>query len=340
MKVVFIEDVEQVIVKDIDVPLLKQDEVLLRVKLAGICGSDIHAYRGQHPFRKAPVSIGHEVSGKIVKVGTNVTDIQVGDKVTVLPQIGCSKCVYCKEGKENYCIHRGAPGVGDWIGMMGEFVIAPKEYIFRLSEGIGHDLGVLAEPLAVGFHAVGRTEISKEAKIAIIGSGPIGLTTLIAVLEKHVNQVLVTDIMDYPLQVAKNLGSTFTLNSRKSADWVQEAIDINNGLFDVVFITAGVKNIVNEALYLTKKGGKVITVAMFQSQQEVDIAELQGTEKELIGCMTYNREDFSQAVSYINQGKTAITQMISHIIPVDNSEHAFNLVNHKEDNSLKVLISF
>src|SRR5699024_10352529 len=129
-----------------------------------------------------------------------------------------------------------------------------------------------------------------------LGAGPIGLLTLSAVKSRGVEQTLITDVLDYSLDIAEDMGATHTLNIKDDPDWINKAKELLDGSFDKVFITAGVPGIVNQSLSLLRKGGKTVTVAMFQSNQEIDIENLQQNEKEIVGCMTYNRPDTEEAV--------------------------------------------
>lgn len=335
-----IDDVESVSIKEFEVPNLKSQEVLIRVKMAGICGSDIHTYKGLHSFRKPPVVIGHEVSGNIEAIGEGVTEFNIGDKVTVVPQSGCGNCEYCQRKLENYCITRGAPGIGDWLGTTAEYCVVPASAILKLPDSMDHKIGVLTEPLAVGFHAVKKAEIKATDRIIIIGAGPIGLLTLAAAIEQGAKEILITDVLQYPLEVANELGAAESLNISQSSDWKEEAIKKMDGHFDKVLVTAGVSNILNDSIQLAKKGGKIVTVAMFHDEQKIDIVNLQGTEKEIIGCMTYNRSDFDDAIKALTDLNIPMDKIISHVLPYEEASKGFRIVDKKEENSIKVLLTF
>ncbi|MBO8165023.1 MAG: alcohol dehydrogenase catalytic domain-containing protein [Brevibacillus sp.] len=339
MKAVFVEAAYQVKVKEIEEQQVRADEVVIKVKAAGICGSDIHTYKGLHPFRKPPVIIGHEVAGEIVKVGEAVTTLKIGDRVTVEPQTGCGNCEYCLSGKVNFCEQRGAPGVGNWYGTMAEYFVAPENCVFRLPDNVDLYQGVLVEPLAVGVHAVRKADIKLGEKVAILGAGPIGLLTLECVKAAGAAAILVTDVMDYALESAKKLGATYTLNITDKPNWVHD-IKEQIGLFDKVLVAVGVPGIINQALGLLRKGGRVVTIAMFHGDQTIDIAHLQGSEKEIVGCMTYNREDTLTAIDLIANGFVRSDVIITHKLPYEKVAEAFRIVDKKEDSSIKVLVTF
>ncbi|GGP10081.1 zinc-dependent alcohol dehydrogenase [Oceanobacillus neutriphilus] len=341
MKAVFVDDAEKVVVKEAALPELKEDEVQIKVSVAGICGSDIHTYKGLHPFRKPPVIIGHEVAGEVVEVGEKVTHFKVGDRVTVEPQIGTGESEGIMTGNVNYSDNRLAPGMGDWLGTMAEYFIAPETQVLALPDTVTYDEGVLVEPLAVGVHAAYKGEVQPTDRVAILGAGPIGLLTLIAVKDRGAENIVVTDVLEYSLDKAKEMGASSVINIKDNQNWVNEAKQtLDKGSFDKVFITAGVPGIVNDALNLLKKGGRVVTVAMFHGQQEIDIEQLQQNEKEVAGCMTYNRPDSEKALEIITKGELNVTKVISHKLHYEQAGEGFKMVDKKLDNSVKVLISF
>jgi L-iditol 2-dehydrogenase len=340
MKAVFIEDAYKVVIKDVDLPELSASDVLIKVKMTGICGSDIHTYKGLHLFRKPPVIIGHEIAGEVVKVGGAVTKFQAGDRVTVEPQSGCGSCENCLTGNVNYCGHRRAPGIKGWYGTMAEYFVAPEHCVFKLPDSMSYEQGVLVEPFAVGVHAVRKADIQLGDKVAILGAGPIGLLTLAAAKAAGATTVLVTDVIDYPLESALNMGASHTMNIKDKLDWTKEAKEAVGGEFDKVLVAVGVPGIVDNAISLLRKGGRCVTIAMFHGTQTFDIVNLQQGEKEIVGCMTYTREDMIAAIHLIAAGHVREEVIITHKLPYEQAAKGFQMVDKKEDCSLKVLITF
>lgn len=340
MKAVFVEEAEKIVVKEVEQPKVKEDEVLIKVFSAGICGSDIHTYKGLHPFRKPPVVIGHEVAGEVVEIGSGVSNVKIGDRVTVEPQLGTGESEGEMTGNVNYSDKRTAPGMGDWLGTMADYFVSPESLIVVLPDSVSYERGVLVEPLAVGVHAAYKASIQPSDRVAVLGAGPIGLLTLTAVRAKGVEQTVVTDVLDYSLTVAEELGAAATINIRGDSQWIDKAKSAAGGSFDKVFITAGVPGILNDALKLLKKGGKVVTVAMFHGPQEIDVEHVQQNEKEIIGCMTYNRPDTEEALAIIEKNEIPVDKVISHRINPEQAAEGFRIVDKKEDNSVKVLVTF
>lgn len=340
MKAVYVEDAYKIAIKEAERPQIGAKDVLIKVALAGICGSDIHTYKGLHPFRKPPVIIGHEVVGEIVEVGEAVTKLAIGDRVTVEPQTGCGKCDFCLTGQINYCAERGAPGINGWYGTMAQYFAAPVETVFKLPDGMSYELGVLVEPFAVGVHAVRKAGISVGDKVAILGAGPIGLLAMAAAKAAGATTLLVTDVMDYALGIAKKMGATHTLNIMNKPNWMNEANALIEGTFDKVLIAAGVPGIIDQSLQLLRKGGRTVTIAMFHGTQTFDIHNLQNQEKEIVGCMTYTREDTITAIDLLMAGAVHEQALVSHRLGFEQAAEGFRLVDKKEDESMKVLVAF
>ncbi|WP_422124350.1 zinc-binding dehydrogenase [Planococcus sp. X10-3] len=340
MKAVYIEDAYKVVVREVEIPAVKDNEVVIKVKTAGICGSDIHTYKGLHPFRKPPVIIGHEIAGEIVEVGNEVTKFHVGDRVTVEPQVGCGQCEYCLNGNVNLCKSRTAPGLGGWYGTMAEYFVTPEQTVFKLPDTLSFEDGVLVEPLAVGVHAVRKGNIGIGDKVAILGAGPIGLLAMTAANAAGATTTLVTDILEYALEGATKMGATHAFNINKKSDWVSEAKDLAGGEFDVILVAVGIPGIIDQALSLLRKGGRIVTIAMFNGDQTFNIHNLQNQEKEIVGCMTYNREDTLTAIDLLASGKINTNAIISHRLSYEEAGHGFEIVEKKEDSSLKVIVTF
>jgi L-iditol 2-dehydrogenase len=339
MKAVYVDSPYHIAVKEVENAPLGEGDVRIQVKAAGICGSDIHAYKGLHPFRKPPVIIGHEVAGEVIEVGSNVTKIKVGDKVTVEPQAGCGKCEPCLKGQTNYCNNRKAPGIGSWYGTMAENFVAPEECVFVLPKEMDYKTGALAEPLAVGVHAIRKADIKVGDKVAVLGTGPIGLLALAVAKEAGATTILATDVFDYCLESALLLGATHTINIKGKENWVEEA-KRQIGEFDKVLVAVGVPGIINQGISLLRKGGRVVTIAMFHEEQSLDIMQLQGQEKEIVGCFCYTREDTATALDLLASDRAKYESIVTHILPYDKADEGFRIVDKKLENSLKVLITF
>ena len=203
----------KIIFREIEMPVPGPGQVLVKIKRIGVCGSDIHVYYGEHKGTGYPVTQGHEVSGQIVQLGEGVTELSVGQKVTIEPQVVCGKCYPCRHGKYNLCEHLRVMGF-QTTGTASEYFAVNADRVTALPDSMSYDEGAMIEPLAVTVHAAKRFDELQGAKVAILGCGPIGILLAQTVKAMGASEVLITDISDYRLQLAKTCGADYTVNTR------------------------------------------------------------------------------------------------------------------------------
>lgn len=336
MKAAVLTKIRKIEIKDIEKPKIKDDEVLIKVKSTGICGSDLHAYRGVHPFRKPPVVLGHEVSGIIEELGKNITEFKIGDKVTVEPNIGCSKCEYCSEGHYNLCEQKKVPGVSDWTGTFSEYFVAPGKTIYKLSDNLSFDEGALIEPLAVGVHAVRQAGIKLGDSVAILGAGTIGLMNLVAAKQAGATKIFITDFLDYNLGKAKQLGADYALNP--SREKVSEKIkEVSPYGVNKVIITAAFKPAWEEALRISKKGGDICVVGMFEEEIGVNFLDMLMTQKSIMTSWLYLREDFITAIEIAK--KVNLKPLITHKLSLHKASEGLKKMDERKENIIKIILN-
>jgi len=217
VKAAMIKSPYEVEIVEKGLPEIKEGEALISVKVCGICGSDLHVYRGKHPFVKEPRVPGHEFSGVVAE-----GDIYSrGEAVTVEPLIPCDKCDLCIRGEYNVC--RNLKVIGIHVdGAMAEYVKVPEDRIYKLPKGVSFKEGALIEPLAVAVHIVRRAKVSLNDDVLILGAGPIGLLVLQVAKLLGVRRIFITDVVDYRLDLAEKLGADYTINA--SVDSVEEVV--------------------------------------------------------------------------------------------------------------------
>ena len=203
----------QVSFRTVPVPQVLPGQVKVKIKMIGICGSDIHVFHGTHPFTSYPVTQGHEVSGEIVEIGENVTGLTLGQMVTIEPQVVCGKCYPCRHGKYNLCESLKVMGF-QTTGTASTYFVVDASKITPLPAGMDEKAGAMIEPLAVAVHAVRRAGDVRGMKIAVLGAGPIGNLVAQAAKGLGAESVLITDVSDYRLELAKKVGADFTANTR------------------------------------------------------------------------------------------------------------------------------
>ncbi|WP_339226720.1 alcohol dehydrogenase catalytic domain-containing protein [Oceanobacillus sp. FSL K6-2867] len=338
MKAALFDEIKNISLIDKEMPSVGSDEVLIKVLQTGICGSEIHAYNGKHPFREPPSILGHEVVGAVFKLGSDVNGFNEGDIVTVEPQYGCFDCEYCKRGDYHLCNNKTILGTSKWEGAFAEYISAPASTVYRLSEDIPYKVGALAEPLAVGVHAVKIAGIEKGDKVAILGSGPIGLLTAVAANNAGADRIVITDTLKHNLEAGKALGMTDTVDIGECSltDYVKEHL----GSVDKVFLTVGFESVVDDAFEIISKKGKMISIAIFEGKTGVDLNKVFMSEIQILGSSMYIREDFQEAINIISQQKYPLEVLTGHSFKLDEINEAMEAAATKKDNAIKVLIDF
>jgi len=318
-------------------PEPERDEVVIHVRSVGICGSEVEAFFGRHPFRKPPVITGHEMSGVIVKIGEEVNELKIGDRVTLEPQLSCGSCVYCRSGKYNLCRDRIMLGTEKWPGPFGELIKAPASKIIPLPEGIPFDEAALVEPLAVGVHSVRKTRLAPEESLIVFGGGTIGLCTAVAARVMGIKEIVITDISDVKLKMGKRMGASGVLNA-KDRDLLKKIRQKFPEGADVAIVATGAGEAYQTSTKVVKRDGRIGVVGLCYEGTLVPI-ELGGAGKELevIGCSTYLNSDFHEAVKILPN--TPLRELISRIFPIDRIQEAFEVFIRENDILFKVMLN-
>jgi len=327
--------------QEVSPPEIKHaNQVKIQVIVTGICGSEIHAYHGTHPFRVPPVISGHELAGVVVEIGSDVNSVIVGDRVTVEPHFGCGVCRSCLAGNYHICKEKSVLGTQEWIGSFGEFIVVPENTIVKLPDNLTYEQGALIEPLAVGVHAVRKAGVGRGDKVAILGAGPIGLGLMMAAKNSGATKIFITDALDYNLEIAKKLGASSPINTTFE-DAVERILKETDGEgVDTVFIAVGIQSVLNDSFKIVKRGGKVSEVALFGKKPEIDISSIQNKEIQLIGSNMYVRDDFEIAAEAIASNVFDTSLIISKVVPIEDIKGAMNIVDRKLENVIKVLLKF
>jgi L-iditol 2-dehydrogenase len=321
-----------------DLPQLAADEVLVTVKNCGICGSDFHAYTGEMPFMKPPLVLGHEFSGVVDQVGADVKCTEPGARVTVEPSLVCHQCLNCTTGNYHACEQLRVIGCQS-IGAYAEKIIVPAERIHNLPAEVDFESGALIEPAAVGVHVVKRSGGVEGKNVAVLGAGPIGLMTARVAQTSGAKNVIITDIDDFKLSMAKKLGLEHTINVEKEAfeDKVLEIFGKNGA--DIWFECVGSGPTINQAINLARRSTTIVMVGVVPSNQVIEnMAYIQEHELTVIGCLIYNRADFARAINMFKDGKLNKDAVITHRYNFTDAAEAFALIEDKKENTLKVML--
>jgi L-iditol 2-dehydrogenase len=332
-----LEQPQKVVLREVEKPKTGKNEVLIKIKKIGVCGSDVHAYYGKHPYITCPIVQGHEFSGQIVEVGENVRGFKQGDSVTAMPQLVCGKCYNCKNGRYNICSELKVIGC-QADGTAQEYFAVDEKLVLKLPDGMSYDHGAMIEPLAVGVHAVGRLGDVKDKNLVIFGAGPIGNLTAQAAKGLGAKSVMIVDLSDYRLGIAKECGVDYAVNT--SEEDLQEAIIKNFGedLADAMLECVGVQPTMELAIKVARKGTDIIVVGVFGDRPLVDLGLVQDKELRLIGTLMYMEQDYHTAIDLITSGKVNLNPLISKYLPFKEYWAAYKFIEQNKEKTMKVLI--
>ena len=333
----YMQGTDKMILKEIPVPETKEKEVLVQIEYVGICGSDVHYFHtGCCGSYKVDLSqdfmLGHECAGTVVKVGEGVKDLKVGDRVALEPGITCGKCEFCKSGHYNLCpdvVFLATPPVQ---GCYEQFIAFPEDMCFKRPDNVSTLEGCLIEPLSVGFHAANQGEVGVGDTVMILGSGCIGLVTMLACKAHGAGQIIVADLVDARLEKAKELGAAAVINS-KNTDVFKEVERLTNGRgADVVFETAGSPVTIAQTPFLVRRGG-TITLVGLASQEEItyNFAQIMDKEATIKSVFRY-RNIYPKAIAAVSSGAIDVKKIVTHEFDLDHIQEAFDeAVNNKTD---------
>ena len=327
----------EIIFREIPKPEPASDEVVVKIMKIGVCGSDIHVYHGKHPFTKYPVTQGHEVSGRVVSVGSDVHDLTVGQKVTIEPQVYCGKCYPCRHGKYNLCEELKVMGF-QTTGTASEYFAVKASKVTPIPESMTYNEGAMIEPLAVTVHAARRAGDLTGQKVVILGAGPIGILLAQSVKAFGASEVMITDVSDYRLRLASECGADYTINTRET--------DFNEAMLrafgpdkaDVIYDCAGNDTTINQAIRYARKGSLIILVAVFADMAKADLAVLNDHELDLNTSMMYRHEDYLDAIRFVSEGKVQLKPLMSKHFDFADYLAAYRYIDANRETTMKVLI--
>lgn len=342
MKAAVLERPGVIKIEELDKPSPGPGEILVRVKSVGVCGSDIHYYRhgriGAYVVEK-PIILGHESSGEVAEVGEGVNSLRVGDRVSLEPGIPCRKCVFCKTGRYNLCpdvVFMATPPVD---GAFVEYVTFPEDFAFKLPDNVSFDEGALIEPLAVGVYASERAGVKPGLSAVVLGAGPIGLVTLQAAKAYGASPVVVLDISDFRLNMARKLGADFVIDSRDTQALEKVLDAVGGGGADLVFEAAGAVPTIQMTTKIAKRGGKVVFIGLSAKDMvDYNVVEVSGKELDVLGIFRYANV-YRKAIDMVSAGKIDLKSMITHHFPLERTQDALDLADTKKNEAIKVIVN-
>ena len=340
-KAVFMTGINKLETREVPMPKVKDNEVLVKIEYVGICGSDVHylEYGKIGDFVvEGDFILGHECAGVIEEIGTNVKSLKVGDKVALEPGQTCGQCEYCKSGEYNLCPDVVFFATPPYHGCLMNYVAYPETMAFKLADNMTTKDGALVEPFAVGVHSANLGEVKLGSSAIILGAGCIGLMTLAACRAMGAGDITVVDVMDNRLEAARKLGATRVFNP-KSQDVEKELLAVTDGKgVDIVFETAGTVETISLTPYLVNNGGKIVLVGM--APQDIipfNISKILAKEASIVSVFRY-RNIYPQAIKAISSGAANISGIVTHEFAFEDTTKAFDFVINNKSDVVKAVI--
>lgn len=322
-------------------PEIGDDDILIRVKACGICGSDVQGCTGKTGRRIPPLIMGHEASGIIEKFGKNVRGFEEGDRVCFDSTVYCNQCELCRLGYYNRCKNRQVLGVStpDFKrhGAFAEYISVPWWIVSKIPDSLSFTHAALLEPVSIGLHAVNRAPVSPNDTILLIGAGTIGLFILQAARLKGASKIIVADVNEFRLNIAKKLGADVVINPLKTrlSEVVSQETE-NNGA-DITFEAVGFGETFRNAVSATKTGGHIVVVGNLEKNIEFDLQELVSRELTFTGSYASSGE-FRDTIELVASGKINVEPLISDIMPLKEGAQAFDRLLKAEEDLLKIIL--
>lgn len=337
MKQAFMPQAEAIEYREVPKPTPKGKEVLLKVSKIGICGSDLHVFEGKHPLVSFPLVQGHEFSGYVTEIGEEVTKVAVGDLTVVQPAIGCGHCERCAEGVFAQCddlqfIGGALPGGGS------EFFLVHEDHVIKMAQGVSPEDAAMIEPLAVAVHTVNKVPDIKGKSLLVIGAGTIGnLTAQVADL-MGADHVIVLDIDQNRIDIAKKT-DLLAFNSSDPSGIPEIIHDITgkkqvNASFECV----GGEIPLNTCIQHTRRGGYVIVPGVYSQDPRVRMIRVQDAELHMCGSLMYTWEDYHRAAAFTASKEIDLAALRTHTVSFDEWIRGYRLLQDKSSGALKVMV--
>lgn len=318
-------------------PKPAQGQALVAVRAVGICGSDVHGYSGDSGRRTPNMIMGHEATGEVVAVGPKVSSELVGAAVIIRPFVHCETCDNCMAGAINLCRNRQFIG-GNTNGAMTERMVVPEGNMLPLPKGLSYEFGTLVEPLSVAIHAVSQAGDVSGKSLFIAGCGPIGLLTLIAAKQAGARQIIVTDLLDRRLRIARELGATVTL-SPKDEGWNDDLTDaIGQPEADVAFDAVGISATFKQSLQAVRPGGTVVALGGWQTVP-INLGPFVARELTLKATFNFTPDEFDLARRWLKEGLLDPSRIITDIHPLSEGASVFEALSRHQLDAIKVVLN-
>lgn len=338
MKVVRIPEAHKMEIVEFPKPeIATNNQVLLKIKRVGICGSDMHIYHGTNPMATYPRIIGHEVAAEVVEVGEKVTKVASGDNVVIEPIRYCGECYACKSGRPNVCKELSVFGVHE-DGGMREFAVLSEKQVHKVDKEIAWEDAVLAEPYTIGAQATWRGKVHEGQTVFIHGAGPIGITVLKMVKLKGATAII-SDLTNERLAFAKENGADYTINPSVE-DLGQKISEITDGEgANVVIDAVGIPQTFEQSVELASNAGFIVTLGFHENPSAIPLMTITKKELTIVGSRLQTNQ-FGKVVELINKKQLSQNGLVTHKFPISKVQEAFDFIEQNPQHVRKAIIEF
>lgn len=338
MKSLTLVNTRQFELQDVPVPELGPEDVLVRVRAVGICGSDVHGMDGSSGRRQPPITMGHEAAGEVAAVGSAVTDWAEGDRVTMDSTVYCGRCGFCRAGRINLCDRRMVLGVscGDYrrAGCFAEYVAVPERILYRLPEGLSYEHAAMVEPVSIAVHAVRRSGLSVNESALVVGAGMIGQLLIQVLRAAECGTLIAVDIDEAKLELARRSGADHAILAEGAAEAIQDLTDGGvRQAFEVVGATAPLQT----ALDATRKGGTVTLVGNLAPEVTLPLQWVVTRELNVLGSCASCGE-YPDCLELMARGAIRVDLLISETASLEEGADWFRRLYAKEPGLMKVIL--
>lgn len=339
MKAFVIDGKRRGSVRDVPDPVIKDGEVLVRVKASGICGTDVHVYEGEIPLAVPPVIPGHEFAGVIEQVGAGVTDLSTGDRVAIEPNLFCGHCHFCRNARKHFCQNWAAVGLTR-NGGFSELAAVPRQAIYPIDKHLSFGHAAFFEPVACVLHGIERSGVKAGDTVAVLGAGSIGLIYIQALRAIGIKDMIVTDVDASKLAIARRLGASMALDPTKE-DVVTAVKGATNGLGATAVIdAAGSPQSLASTFSLVQDTGTIVVfgVPPESLQLPVKLYDIYRRELSIVGSFT-NPYTNEQALNLLATGRIAFDEIITHPISLGEVEATMIKMRDRTETVVKAQIT-
>ncbi|MGE5588059.1 MAG: zinc-dependent alcohol dehydrogenase [Clostridia bacterium] len=323
MRAVRLVDVRQLEYVEVPIPQPPAGWVRIKVMAVGLCGSDQHAFSGEHPFVKPPIILGHEVGGVVDAVGENVSSVQVGQHVTFEPQVPCWHCTNCLQGRYNICDNLRVIGCVGYDGGYADYVVVPERSVFPVPEDWTFGRAAMLEPAAVAVHAVDVGQVRPGTRVIVIGGGTIGLLVAQVATCAGASHLVVIEPMESRARFAEEMGVGFVISAVGEPATEKALSVLGSGRFDVVFDCVANEMTLSQSLELVNKGGRIVVVGVPAGVVATNFAYIQDREIQVAGTLMYTRTDFIRTARMIERHQIDVDRLVTHRFPLSEAHRAF-----------------